>query len=81
MNEHIKELIRQSGGLSYGDDNQELTPMLVGEGLEKFAEAIIKDIIDTALFQARSYQVKRQDYESVAICGLIDVIREDYGVD
>ena len=45
MNEHIKELIRQSGGLSYGDDNEELTPMLVGKGLEKFAELIVKECI------------------------------------
>lgn len=41
MNERIKELIKQAGGVRYDDDNNELTPMLVGKSLEKFAELLI----------------------------------------
>jgi hypothetical protein len=43
MNRTIKELIRQAGGIGYDDDNNELTPVLVGRGLEKFAELLVRE--------------------------------------
>jgi hypothetical protein len=43
MNERIKNLIKQAGGIGYDDDNNELTPVLVGKGLEKFAELIVRE--------------------------------------
>ena len=43
MNPRIKELIKSTGGISHDDDGNELTPMLVGSGLEKFAELIVRE--------------------------------------
>jgi type III secretion system FlhB-like substrate exporter len=49
MNNRIKELAKQAGGIGYDDDNKELTPMLVGKGLEKFAELIVRECIKSTL--------------------------------
>ena len=43
MNERIKELIAQAGGIEHDDDGNELTPVLVGKELEKFADLIIQE--------------------------------------
>ena len=43
MNERIKELVKQAGGIGHDDDGNELTPVLVGKDLEKFAELIVKE--------------------------------------
>ena len=43
MNKRILELIEQAGGIGHDDDGNELTPALVGSGLEKFAELIVKE--------------------------------------
>ena len=46
MNQRIKELIAQVGGIGHDDDGNELTPALVGKSLESFAELIVRDCID-----------------------------------
>jgi len=46
MNERMVELIKQAGGIQYDEDGDELTPILVGKDLEKFAELIVKECID-----------------------------------
>ena len=43
MNERIKELVRQAGGISHDDDNNELAPVLAGSSLEKFSELLVKE--------------------------------------
>ena len=43
MNERIKELLKQAGGIGHDDDGNELTPALVGTSLEKFAELIVRE--------------------------------------
>ena len=48
MNELIKQLAERAGAIGYDDDGNELTPVLVGKDLEKFAELIVKECIDTA---------------------------------
>ena len=48
MNERIKELIKAAGGIGHDDDGQELTLMLVGSGIEKFAELIVKECAEYA---------------------------------
>lgn len=45
MNRRIKELIELAGGIGHDEDGQELTPMLAGSNLEKFADLIIRDCI------------------------------------
>ena len=50
MNERIRDLIKAAGGIGHDDDGQELTPMLVGSGIEKFAEEIVREcahLVDT----------------------------------
>ena len=49
MNERIKELIRQAGGIDEDDDGYELTPILVGTCLVKFADLIIEDAESEAI--------------------------------
>ena len=48
MNEKIKELVRQAGGIDDDDDGYELTPILVGTCLEKFAELIVRECAKVA---------------------------------
>jgi hypothetical protein len=46
MNERIKELIRQAGGIGY-DDNNVMPAILVGnEQVKQFAELIIEETLD-----------------------------------
>jgi hypothetical protein len=45
MNERIKELLKQSCGFEYDEDGNELTPILVGKDLAKFAELIVAECI------------------------------------
>ena len=47
MNELIRELVKQAGGIYHNDDGDELTPALVGKGLEKFAELIVREMLVT----------------------------------
>ena len=46
MNERIKELAEQAGGIQYDEDGDELTPILVGKDLAKFAELIVLETLD-----------------------------------
>ena len=43
MNERIRELLKQAGGIQHDEDGDELTAILVGKDLEKFAELIVKE--------------------------------------
>ena len=43
MNERIRELLKQSCGFGYDEDGNELTPILVGKDLAKFAELIVRE--------------------------------------
>ena len=45
MNKRIKQLIKAAGGISHDDDGNELTPVLMGKGLEKFAESLVADVL------------------------------------
>jgi hypothetical protein len=46
MNERIRELLKQSCGFEYDEDGNELTPILVGKDLAKFAELILLEVTD-----------------------------------
>jgi hypothetical protein len=46
MNKRIKELAEQAGAIGYDDDGNELTPVLVGKDLTKFAELIVKECLE-----------------------------------
>jgi hypothetical protein len=43
MNERIKELVGQAGGIQYDEDGNELTAILVGKDLTKFALLIVRE--------------------------------------
>ena len=43
MNERIRVLLKQAGDIQYDEDGDELTPILVGKDLEKFAELIVRE--------------------------------------
>ena len=49
MNERIKELIRQAGGIDEDDDGYELTPILVGTCLVKFADLIVRECMSVCI--------------------------------
>lgn len=48
MNDRIKELIEAAHGIAYDDDGNELTVMLVGKNLEKFAELMVRECVAPA---------------------------------
>jgi len=45
MNEQIKNILKASGGFYHDDDGGEMTPCLVGQDIEKFAELIVRECI------------------------------------
>jgi hypothetical protein len=56
MNERIKELLKQSCGFEYDEDGDELTPILVGKDLAKFAELIVRECASMSrVFQSSEY--------------------------
>ena len=64
MNERIKDLIKAAGGIGHDDDGQELTPMLVGSGIEKFAELIVRKCADVGeRYADGNYEVFNQILE------------------
>lgn len=67
MNERIRELAEQAGGIEHDDDGNELTPILVGKELEKFAELIVRECANIAA-----------DHDALDI---YEEIREYFGVE
>jgi hypothetical protein len=55
MNERIKELLKQSCGFEYDEDGNELTPILVGKDLAKFAELIVKECAEFVQFYYKDH--------------------------
>ena len=45
MNERIRQLLKQAGGIQHDEDGDELTAFLVGKDLEKFAELIVQECV------------------------------------
>ena len=80
MNEQIEHCLYQSGLTAQGcwDELDDYAR----ECIEKFAELIVQDIINTALVKARWYQeVEKDDNTVMALCDLVKDIREEYGVE
>jgi hypothetical protein len=84
MNERIRELIKQAGGIGYDDDGNELTPVLVGKELEKFTELIVRECASICELNGQSYThsftpAKARLAESTSNhCGLM--IKKHFGV-
>lgn len=45
MHHNIKRLVRCCGGIKHDDDGFELSPMLIGDSVEKFARLLIEECI------------------------------------
>ena len=74
MNERIRELVKQAGGIGHDDDGNELTPALVGKGLEKFAELIVRECASLTLdHKSDDYYNGWLDYR--------DEIKKHFGVE
>jgi hypothetical protein len=72
MNERIKQLIKAAGGIGHDEDGQELTPMLVGSSLEKFAELIVRECAGL---------INSMDHSSQYFPHVADAIKEHFGVE
>lgn len=72
MREKIKELLRESGGLSFGDDGEELAPALVGKNVDFFADLLIKECIiaieEVKKFPVTTYERDMTDSQTVDKC-------------
>ena len=86
MNERIVELIKQAGGIQYDEDGDELTPILVGKDLEKFAELIVRECID----KIETYRIPvgnsaagemACEWTNDALKEIRDEIKEHFGVE
>ena len=71
MNERIKQLAEQAGGIGHDDDGNELTPALVGTSLEKFAELIVKECIE----------LNKQELAFNAFERMLNRYKEHFGVE
>jgi hypothetical protein len=72
MNERIKQLIKAAGGIGHDEDGQELTPMLVGSSLEKFAELIVRECAKIA---------GKAEYSDTWLEPVEDAIKKHFGVE
>ena len=79
MNERIRKLLKEVGGINYGDDNEELTPMLVGKQLEKFAELIVTECVTLVRDMGNPTYINHSDWR-VSRNDAMRVIREHFGV-
>ena len=43
MNQLIKKLVKEAGGVGYDDDGNEMGTALIGSEVEKFAELIVRE--------------------------------------
>jgi hypothetical protein len=72
MKEKIKELLKESGGLCFGEDGEELAPALVGESVDYFATLLIKECIiaieEVKKFPITTYERDMTDAETVDKC-------------
>lgn len=71
MNERIKELVMQAGGIRYDEDGDELTPILIGKDLAKFAELIVRECL----------QISDEFEIDVNQIGLVSRITRHFGVE
>jgi hypothetical protein len=78
MNERIKELAKQAGSIYHNDDGDELTPALVGKGLEKFAELIVKECAEIC---NKIYFDNYPDAEDFERSEEGDAIKKHFGVE
>lgn len=92
MNERIKQLIAQVGGIGHDDDGNELTPALVGKSLESFAELIVKECMsmsDELKAQYFSFRKNTMDFdekhiyaEGEAACDVLKYkMKKQFGVE
>jgi hypothetical protein len=81
MNEKIKELIEQTEINFDKDINEVEVCVMLPSDLERFAELIVKDVIDLILTKSRIEQVNKNDKVVILYCDLVNDIREEYGVD
>ena len=60
MNKQIKKLVKQVGGIGYGEDNEQLTPMLIDKQIEKFAKLVIEECGEVAFCHSHvsGYELK-----------------------
>ena len=71
MNERIQELLKQAGGIQHDEDGDELTAILVGKDLEKFAELIVRECIE----------INKQELSFNAFERLMNKYKEHFGVE
>lgn len=75
MNERIKELLKQSCGFEYDEDGKELTPILVGKDLEKFAQLIVAECAQVILETPVDYM------ETDTMHRIRDNVKQHFGVE
>ena len=80
MNEQIEKLSDEAY-LYAKERNSIHSPNLLRMYTEKFAELLLQDVITTALNASRWHQEMKEDDAVVALCDLVDNIREEYGVE
>lgn len=76
MNEKIKELVKKVGGLGYTDDNEEMTPCLVGNQIERFVQLVIEDCADQLEKNYATVIGSHANAHNTAILKCKDAIRE-----
>ena len=61
MNERIRQLAEQAGGIQSDEDGNELTPILFGKDLEKFAKLIVREWLRELDYTVLDTQELRRD--------------------
>ena len=59
MNDRIKELVKKCGGVNLDEDGNVLTHFLVGHQIEKFAELIVRQMLDVTDAHTEVFQTDR----------------------
>ena len=79
MNERIRELLKQSCGFEYDEDGNELTPILVGKDLEKFAQLIVEECIQAIQNEGQTYE--HLDAGEFQANNFSQAVKQHFGVD
>ncbi len=77
MKEQIEEILKQVGAISYDDDNQKMTPVLVGEQIYQFTELLIKECASIVEGFEITQEVALDEYVDYEAS---DVLKKHFGV-
>jgi len=80
MRAKIKELLTEAGGMCYGNDGEELPPVVAGESVEYLIDLVINECI-TAVKEVRKFPVttyERDTFDARLVEQCVEAIKDRF---